>query len=184
MAAALRVCALRHCFPRVLFPLSQIPTFYILHLIKLEFDLAIAKSGDTVHVHYTGSLSDGTVFDSSRERDPLSFTVGAGQVIPGFNNAVEGMNVGDSATVNIPAAEAYGEFREDFVIQVNPSDIPPEITPEVGMDLQLHQQDGGAIPVKITAVTEEKITLDANHPLAGKDLTFEIELMEIAAEDA
>ena len=142
--------------------------------------MATAKSGDTVHVHYTGSLSDGTVFDSSRERDPLTFTVGAGQVIPGFNSAVEGMNVGDSSTVTIPAAEAYGEYRDDFVINVKPSDIPEEITPEVGMDLQLHQQDGGAIPVKITAVTEEQITLDANHPLAGKDLTFEIELVELS----
>ena len=142
--------------------------------------MATAKSGDTVHVHYTGSLSDGTVFDSSRERDPLTFTVGAGQVIPGFNSAVEGMNVGDSSTVTIPAAEAYGEYRDDFVINVKPSDIPEEITPEVGMDLQLHQQDGGAIPVKITAVTEEQITLDANHPLAGMDLTFEIELVELS----
>ncbi len=146
--------------------------------------MATAKSGDTVHVHYTGSLSDGTVFDSSRERDPLSFTVGAGQVIPGFNNAVEGMNVGDTAKVEIPAAEAYGDYRDDFVINVKPSDIPADITPEVGMELQLHQQDGGAVPVKVTAVTEESVTMDANHPLAGKDLTFEIELVEISEEEA
>ena len=146
--------------------------------------MATAKTGYTVYVHYTGSLSDGTVFDSSRERDPLSFTVGAGQVIPGFNNAVEGMNVGDTAKVEIPAAEAYGDYRDDFVINVKPSDIPAEITPEIGLELQLHQQDGGAVPVKVTGVTEEQITLDANHPLAGKDLTFEIELVEISEEEA
>ncbi|MBN1448913.1 MAG: peptidylprolyl isomerase [Bacteroidetes bacterium] len=142
--------------------------------------MSIAKNGDTVRVHYTGSLTDGTVFDSSREREPLSFQVGAGQVIAGFNDAVEGMNVGDTVQVTIEAKDAYGDYREDFVISVNPSDIPEEIDPEVGMELQLHQEDGGSIPVKVTAVSEEAVTLDANHPLAGKDLSFEIELMEIA----
>jgi len=141
--------------------------------------LATAKTGDTVRVHYTGSLTDGTVFDSSREREPLSFQVGAGQVIAGFNDAVEGMEVGDKVDVTIESKDAYGDYREDFVINVNPSDIPDEIDPEVGMDLQLHQQDGGAIPVKITAVSDDAVTLDANHPLAGKDLKFEIELVGI-----
>lgn len=141
--------------------------------------MATAKSGDKVNVHYTGSLDDGTVFDSSRERDPLTFEVGAGQVIAGFNNAVDGMNVGDKLTVTIPAAEAYGDYRMDFVINVKPADIPPEITPEVGMELQLHQEDGGSVPVKVTAVAEDQVTMDANHPLAGKDLTFEIELVGI-----
>jgi len=141
--------------------------------------LATAKTGDTVRVHYTGSLTDGTVFDSSREREPLSFQVGAGQVISGFNDAVEGMEVGDKVDVTIESKDAYGDYREDFVINVNPSDIPDEIDPEVGMDLQLHQQDGGAIPVKITAVSDDAVTLDANHPLAGKDLKFEIELVGI-----
>ncbi len=141
--------------------------------------MATAKTGDTVRVHYTGSLTDGTVFDSSREREPLSFQVGAGQVISGFNDAVEGMEVGDKVDVTIESKDAYGDYREDFVINVNPSDIPDEIDPEVGMDLQLHQQDGGAIPVKITAVSDDAVTLDANHPLAGKDLKFEIELVGI-----
>ncbi|MFZ1728663.1 MAG: peptidylprolyl isomerase [Bacteroidota bacterium] len=141
--------------------------------------MATAKTGDTVAVHYTGSLTDGTIFDSSREREPLSFTLGEGQVIAGFDSAVDGMNVGDSVKVTIPAANAYGEYNEQFVLEVPPSDIPPEIGVEVGMDLQMHQEDGGAIPVRVTSVTEELVTLDANHPLAGQDLTFEIELVSI-----
>ena len=145
--------------------------------------MSTAKTGDTVRVHYTGSLTDGTVFDSSREREPLSFQVGAGQVIPGFNDAVEGMEVGDKVDVTIESKDAYGDYRDDFVINVNPSDIPDEIDPEVGMDLQLHQQDGGAIPVKVTAVSDDAVTLDANHPLAGKDLKFEIELVGIEEEE-
>lgn len=143
--------------------------------------MATAKSGDTVKVHYTGSLSDGTVFDSSREREPLAFQVGAGQVIPGFNDAVDGMNVGDTVTVTIEAKDAYGDYREDYILNVKPTDIPPEITPEVGMELALHQEDGGSVPVRVTNVTEEEVTLDANHPLAGKDLTFEIELVNVEA---
>jgi peptidylprolyl isomerase len=145
--------------------------------------LATAKSGDTVAVHYTGSLADGTIFDSSREREPLSFTIGEGQVIAGFNDAVDGMEVGESATVTISAANAYGEYNEQFLITVPPADIPPEIAVEVGMDLQLHQEDGGAIPVRVTEVTDDHVTLDANHPLAGQDLTFEIELVSIAEQE-
>jgi len=137
-------------------------------------------NGDTVSVHYTGSLTDGTIFDSSREREPLTFTVGANQVITGFNNAVEGMEVGSTQSVNIPADHAYGQYRDDWVINVKPSDFPPEIKPEVGMDLDMHQDDGGKIPVRVTEVTEEFITLDANHPLAGMDLIFEIELVSVA----
>lgn len=138
-----------------------------------------AKNGDMVSVHYTGTLADGTVFDSSRDRDPLSFTIGAGQVIAGFNSAVEGMEIGDVRTVNIPARDAYGEYRDEWAINVKPTDIPPEIQPEVGMDLEMHQSDGGSIPVRVTQVSEESVTLDANHPLAGMDLTFEIELVSI-----
>lgn len=141
--------------------------------------MAVATNGDTVAVHYTGSLADGTIFDSSREREPLSFTVGEGQVIAGFNDAVQGMNVGESVKVTIPATQAYGEYNEQFVINVPPADIPAEIQVEVGMDLQLHQEDGGAIPVRVTDVSDESVTLDANHPLAGQDLTFEIELVSI-----
>lgn len=141
--------------------------------------MATATNGDTVAVHYTGSLTDGTIFDSSREREPLTFTLGEGQVIAGFDDAVHGMDVGDSVKVTIPAADAYGEYNEQFVISVPPADIPAEIGVEVGMDLQLHQEDGGAIPVRVTSVTEETVTLDANHPLAGQDLTFEIELVSL-----
>jgi peptidylprolyl isomerase len=138
-----------------------------------------AKNGDMVSVHYTGTLADGTVFDTSRDRDPLSFTIGEGQVIAGFNNAVEGMEIGDVRTVSIPAKDAYGEYRDEWAIEVNPTDIPPEIQPEVGMDLEMHQADGGSIPVRVTQVSDEMITLDANHPLAGMDLTFEIELVSV-----
>jgi peptidylprolyl isomerase len=145
----------------------------------MEYLLATVKNGDTVAVHYTGSLTDGTIFDSSRDREPLSFTVGEGQVIGGFNDAVQGMNVGEAKKVTIPATEAYGEYNDQFVLNVKPSDIPSEIEVEEGMDLQLHQEDGGAIPVRVTGVTEEAVTLDANHPLAGKDLTFEIEVVSI-----
>lgn len=141
--------------------------------------MATANNGDTVAVHYTGSLADGTIFDSSRESEPLSFTVGEGQVIAGFNDAVLGMQVGESVTVTIPAADAYGEYSEQFVINVPPTDIPAELGVEVGMDLQLHQEDGGAIPVRVTEVNDDFVTLDANHPLAGQDLTFEIELVSI-----
>ena len=141
--------------------------------------MAKAQSGDVVKVHYTGTLGDGSQFDSSKGRAPLSFTVGSGQVIPGFDNAVTGLDIGASVTVTIPPAEAYGEYREEYVLKVNPSDIPPEISPEIGMELTLHQEDGGQVPVRITDVSDEQITLDANHPLAGKELTFEIELVEI-----
>ncbi|HOJ05072.1 MAG TPA: peptidylprolyl isomerase [Bacteroidota bacterium] len=141
-----------------------------------------AQNGNMVSVHYTGTLSDGTIFDSSRGREPLSFVLGAGQVIAGFNDAVDGMEIGDTRTVTIPAANAYGEYRHEWAFNVNPSDFPPEIVPEVGMDLDMHQDDGGNVPVRVTEVTEEFVTLDANHPLAGMDLTFEIEL--VAIQDA
>lgn len=140
------------------------------------------KEGDTVKVHYTGKLGDGSVFDTSRERnEPLEFTLGQGQLIPGFEKAVEGMNVGDSTTVDIPSGEAYGERRDDLELEVSRNELPDNIEPEVGMQLQMQQQQNGkAIPVQITEVSDEKVTLDANHPLAGKDLTFDIELVEIS----
>ncbi len=139
------------------------------------------KQGDTVKVHYTGTLSDGSVFDSSRERDkPLEFTLGEGQLIPGFEKAVEGMSVGDSTSVDIPSDEAYGERRDDLEMEVSKNELPDNIDPEVGMQLQMQQQQNGqAIPVQITEVGDETVTLDANHPLAGKDLTFEIEVVEV-----
>ena len=141
--------------------------------------MATIKEGDTVKVHYTGKVSDGTVFDSSKEREPLEFTVGEGKLIPGFEKAVVGMNPGDTTTVNIPTEEAYGEKRDDMVVDVERNQIPDDIDPEVGQQLQIQQKDGGAIPVVITNVTDESVKLDANHPLAGQELTFEIEVVEV-----
>ncbi|BCR06225.1 peptidyl-prolyl cis-trans isomerase [Desulfuromonas versatilis] len=141
--------------------------------------MAQLKNGDTAKVHYTGTLADGTVFDSSRERDPLEFTVGGGQLIKGFDQGVVGMTVGETRTVNIPAEQAYGPHREEIVIAVERSQLPPGLTPEVGMQLQAQGGDGQPVMVTVTAVDEQKVTIDANHPLAGKDLSFEIELVEI-----
>lgn len=142
--------------------------------------MAQPRKGDTVRVHYTGRLADGSVFDSSTGRDPLEFKVGAGQVIAGFNDAVAGLNPGESVTVEIPVERAYGARRENMVIRVPRAQVPPNITPEVGQRLQVQQSQGGQrMNVVITEVTEEAITLDANHPLAGKALIFDIELVEI-----
>lgn len=140
------------------------------------------KEGDTVKVHYTGKLEDGTVFDTSRQHnEPLEFTLGEGQLIPGFEKAVVGLSVGEDTTVNIPSNEAYGEHRDELEVVVPRSDLPDNVEPEVGMQLQMQQKGSQqAIPVQITGVTEDQVTLDANHPLAGKDLTFDIELVEIS----
>lgn len=137
------------------------------------------KNGDTVKVHYTGKLKDGTVFDSSESRDPLEFTLGQGQLIPGFEKAVIGLTTGDKTTANIPVDEAYGERREDLEINVERSQLPEDIEPSVGMQLQLNQPNGQPVPVTVTDIGEENVTLDANHPLAGEDLIFDIELVEI-----
>ena len=142
--------------------------------------MAKIKEGDTVKVHYTGTIADGTVFDTSKQREPLEFTIGEGKLIPGFENAVLGMSVGDSSKVTIPSDQAYGDKREDMVIDVDRSQIPAEIKPEVGQQLQIQQKDGSALPVVVTDITEQTVQLDANHPLAGEDLTFEIEVVEVA----
>lgn len=131
-------------------------------------------------MHYTGKLPDGNVFDSSVNREPLEFTIGSGNMIPGFEQAVEGMNVGDKKTAEIPSEQAYGEKREDMVISVPRENVPGDIQPEVGQQLAVQQQEGQQVPVTVTEVTEEKVVLDANHPLAGKDLVFEIELVEVS----
>ena len=138
-----------------------------------------AKSGDTVRIHYTGTLDDGTQFDSSAGRDPLEFALGAGQVIPGFDNAVDGMAVGEKKTVTLPAQEAYGERHEQLVQEVSRSALPGEIEPAVGMQLQSQSPEGQVMMLVVTDVGEESITADANHPLAGQALTFAIELVEI-----
>ena len=138
-----------------------------------------AKSGDTVRIHYTGTLDDGTQFDSSAGRDPLEFALGSGQVIPGFDNAVDGMSVGESKSVTIPPEQAYGERHEQLVQQVPKSALPDEIEPAVGMQLQSQSPEGQVMQMVVTEVSSDAITVDANHPLAGQALTFAIELVEI-----
>jgi peptidylprolyl isomerase len=138
-----------------------------------------AKIGDTVLVHYTGKLQDGTVFDSSADRDPLQFALGAGDVIPGFESAIVGMSPGESKTQNIPCDQAYGPHRPDMVAVVGREQIPADLPLEIGMELELQHPSGQVIPVTITEIAGAEITLDANHPLAGQDLTFEINLVEV-----
>ncbi len=139
----------------------------------------MAQIGDKVKVHYTGTLKDGTVFDSSVNRTPLAFTVGAGQMIEGFDKAVVGMKVGESKTVTIAAAQAYGERQESAVQVVLKKDLPPTLNPKVGDRLVARGSDGSAINVKVVAVTDSAVTVDANHELAGQDLIFEIKMVEI-----
>ena len=139
-----------------------------------------AKSGDTVKIHYTGTLDDGTQFDSSSGREPLEFTLGSGQVIPGFEQAVEGMAVGDSKSVNIPPEEAYGPRHEQMIQEVPKTALPEDLDPVEGMALQAQGGDGKVINLTVTAVQDESITVDGNHPLAGKALNFDIELVDTA----
>lgn len=138
------------------------------------------KEGDTVKIHYTGKFDDGTVFDASQENEPLEFVVGEGQVITGVEEAVIGMNPNENKTAQIPPDKAYGQYHEDMVIEVEKDKFPEHIQPEPGLELELKQEDGESVYVTVTNVTEDEVTLDANHPLAGKNLTFEIELLEIA----
>jgi len=142
--------------------------------------MSVATKGNTVKVHYTGKLKDGTVFDSSENREPLEFTLGDGNMIKGFDAAVHGMNVGDDKSVTIPSDEAYGEKKDEMMVDIPRTQVPADINPEVGMDLSIQNQQGQPMPVKVVHVDEEKITLDANHPLAGQDLIFDIKLVEIA----
>jgi len=139
-----------------------------------------AKEGDKVQVHYTGKLADGTVFDSSEGQKPLSFLVGEYALIPLFEQAVIGMSEGETKTITIPADDAYGPHQEEKVVAVDRQNFPPHIEPEVGLELEAHQNDGTIFPLTVIHVSEEVVTMDANHPLAGKDLTFDIELVEIA----
>jgi len=138
-----------------------------------------AKQGDSVKVHYTGKLEDGTVFDSSAGREPLDFTVGAGQLIAGFDEAVVGMAVGEKKTVRIAPEQAYGPHNPEMTLQVPRSDLPAEIKPELGMQLEASQEGGHSMVVTVVEISDESVTFDANHPLAGKALTFEIEVVEL-----
>jgi peptidylprolyl isomerase len=141
--------------------------------------MAQAQNNSTVKVHYTGKLDDGTVFDSSREREPLEFQLGQGQVIPGFEQAVEGMSPGELKTATVAAEQAYGPRRDDMVASVSRDNLPDDLEPEVGQQLQARNSDGQTVPVRITGIGDDAVTIDANHPLAGENLTFDIELVDI-----
>jgi peptidylprolyl isomerase len=138
-----------------------------------------AKSGDTVRIHYTGTLTDGTQFDSSSGRDPLEFTLGSGQIIPGLETQVEGMEVGARETVTIPAEEAYGPHNPQSVQQVPRDQIPADVNIQPGAQLQARTQDGNTVMLTVVEATGDHVTVDANHPLAGQDLVFAVELVEI-----
>lgn len=138
-----------------------------------------AKKGDNVKVHYTGKLEDGSIFDTSASRDPIEFKLGDGQLISGFENAVIGMNQDESKTIKIPSDDAYGPHRKELVVTVERKELPENINPKVGQKLHISQSTGQPIVVLVTEADESSVTLDANHPLAGKDLTFEIQLLEI-----
>lgn len=139
------------------------------------------KRGDNVKVHYTGKLADGSIFDSSDGGEPLEFAVGSGQVILGFEEGVVGMKVGESKVVEIPVAKAYGERNDEMVIQAPIEQVPPDLKPELGMRLEMGGANGEVLRVVVVEIADTHITLDANPPLAGEDLTFEIELVGCAA---
>lgn len=149
--------------------------------VEDQNETAQAKVGDTIKVHYTGTLEDGTVFDTSVGREPLQFTIGRGQMISGFEKGVVGLNLSESKTITIPADQAYGPYRADLVQVVARDQLPTDSELEVGQVLQASQPDGKIILVTITNVTDSNVTLDANHRLAGKPLTFEIQLVELVS---
>jgi FKBP-type peptidyl-prolyl cis-trans isomerase 2 len=140
------------------------------------------KNGDKVKVHYHGRLTDGTTFDSSEGRDPLEFEVGSGMVIKGFDDGVMGMVIGDKRTLQIPAEEAYGDKNPDMLVEFPIEQFPEDMKPEIGMRLNMTSTNGQVVPVVITEVQADTVTLDANHPLAGEALVFDIELVEIVGK--
>ncbi len=139
-----------------------------------------AENGNTVKVHYTGTLEDGTVFDSSEGREPLQFKVGSGEVIPGFDTAVMGLETGESRTTTIPANQAYGPHMPGQIIEVPRDGIPPDFKPAIGDVVQLKDPQGQPLQATVEEITEDVVKFDANHPLAGKDLTFEIKVMAVS----
>ena len=141
--------------------------------------MAEVKSGDTVQIHYTGTLKDGTTFDSSEGRDPLEFVVGSGQIIPGLDSALPGMTEGDKKVVQVPSEEAYGPVNPEMRQAVPREGIPADIPLDPGTQLQMQTPDGQTLPVIVTEANDSEVTLDANHPLAGQQLTFDVELVEI-----
>ena len=140
--------------------------------------MAQVKKGDTVKVHYHGTLNDGSIFDSSTGREPLEFEVGNGMVIAGFDEGVTGMAIGEKRTVNIIADEAYGPVQQDMIMEFPKTQFPPDMVPEIGLQLSMSNNEGQQFPVTIIDVKDEVVVLDANHPLAGKDLTFDLELVD------
>ena len=141
--------------------------------------MTAAKAGDTVRIHYTGTLSDGTTFDSSQGRDPLEFTVGSGDIIPGLDKAIPGMKPGESKSVTVPCDEAYGEHDPNGRQAIPRDQIPPHVPVDPGTQLEMKLPDGRSMPVTVAEADEAVVVLDANHPLAGKDLTFAVEMVEI-----
>ncbi len=141
-----------------------------------------AREGDKVQVHYEGRLDDGTTFDSSRGRDPIEFTIGEGEVVPGFEQAVTGMSAGEKRTTTIAAEYAYGERMDDLMFSVSRDQVPEGMDVKVGDQLSVGLPSGETVPMQVAGIDGESVTLDANHPLAGKDLTFDLELVEIKAK--
>jgi peptidylprolyl isomerase len=142
--------------------------------------MSVAQEGNTVKIHYKGSLDNGTIFDTSEGRDPLEFTLGSGQVIAGFDEAVSGMAVGEKKSVKIPVDKAYGPRNEELVIAAPKEHVPADINPEIGQKLQMGGPNGELVVVTVVEISDTHITLDANPPLAGEDLNFDIELVEVA----
>lgn len=141
--------------------------------------MAQAQNGNTVKVHYVGTLDNGTQFDSSKGKDPLEFTIGSGKLLPKFENAVIGLAPGETANVKIPAAEGYGLRKDELVIKVEKAKLPPTIKPEIGMKLQMRTAQGEPLILNVIEILDDAIVVDANHELAGMDLNFDIELVEI-----
>lgn len=141
--------------------------------------MAAAEQGDTVTVHYTGTLEDGTVFDTSEERDPISFEIGADEVIPGFEEAVLGLEPGDSASTTLPPEEAYGTRSDERILPVPRTELPEDMDPDVGDELEVQLENGQRAPARVAETDESTVTLDLNHPLAGRELTFEVELVDV-----
>lgn len=144
-----------------------------------DANMAQAKSGDTVKVHYKGTLPDGTIFDSSEGRDPLEFKIGEGNLIPGVEEAVIGMKPEEVRTATVPPEKGYGDYKEEMVVDVEKTQFPENIDPTVGQQLELKQPDGQTVVVTVTDIADDTVKLDANHPLAGKDLIFELQLVDI-----
>jgi peptidylprolyl isomerase len=142
--------------------------------------MSLAKDGDKVKVHFTGKLESGKIFDTSKDGKPLEFTIGAGEMMPGFEKKIIGMTMGDTKTFTVLPEEAYGSRREELVVVVEKNHFPPDITPTIGQPLQITTPDGEVLDLVITSIDGDMVTIDANHPLADKALLFEVELMEIA----